>query len=121
MPPRIDFFAASRPLTYRPKALNCPRRAQQALKTLPASCRGFANSNDLPIAEGAEGPNTDTLPHVSEEAAAINEITGKGGPEIEQGTPVQEVRVYQMPVEVSETAGFMRSPCAYWRSAGRQG
>ncbi|KAJ9666567.1 hypothetical protein H2201_003226 [Coniosporium apollinis] len=91
MPPRIDFFAASRPLTYRPKALTCPGRAQQALKALPASCRGFANSKDLPVAEGAEGPNTDTLPHVSEEAAAINEITGKGGPEIEQGSPVQEV------------------------------
>ena len=37
------------------------------------------------------GPNQEQLPHVSEEAAAIGKITGEGGPETEQGTPVQEV------------------------------
>ncbi|KAI9783219.1 MAG: hypothetical protein M1839_004059 [Geoglossum umbratile] len=31
------------------------------------------------------------LPHVSEEAAALGEIMGEGGPEIEQGVPVQEI------------------------------
>ena len=39
----------------------------------------------------AKGPNQDVLPHVSEEAAATGDITGEGGPEIEQGTPVSEV------------------------------
>lgn len=38
------------------------------------------------------GPNQDQLPHVSEEASATGKITGEGGPDIEQGTPVQEVR-----------------------------
>lgn len=38
------------------------------------------------------GPNQEQLPHVSEEAAATGRITGEGGPDIEQGTPVQEVR-----------------------------
>ena len=34
----------------------------------------------------------DTLPHISEEAAAVGKAKGEGGPEIEeQGTPVQEV------------------------------
>lgn len=53
-------------------------------------------------AEGdAVGPNQDTLPHVSEEAAQTARILGKkeecrvgddvGGPELEQGTPVEEV------------------------------
>lgn len=37
------------------------------------------------------GPNQEQLPHVSEEAAATGKITGEGGPDIEQGTPVQEV------------------------------
>ncbi|KAI9678855.1 MAG: hypothetical protein M1817_005915 [Caeruleum heppii] len=37
------------------------------------------------------GPNQDVLPHVSEEAAATGNITGEGGPEIEQGTSVQDV------------------------------
>lgn len=38
------------------------------------------------------GPNQEQLPHVSEEAAATGKIIGEGGPDIEQGTPVQEVR-----------------------------
>lgn len=38
------------------------------------------------------GPNQEQLPHVSEEADATGKITGEGGPDIEQGTPVQEVR-----------------------------
>ena len=31
------------------------------------------------------------LPHVSEEAAAMDKITGDTPPDIDQGTPVQEV------------------------------
>lgn len=38
------------------------------------------------------GPNQEQLPHVSEEASTTGKITGEGGPDIEQGTPVQEVR-----------------------------
>ena len=37
------------------------------------------------------GPNQDVLPHVSEEAAQMGDITGEGGPDLSQGTPVQEV------------------------------
>jgi hypothetical protein len=52
----------------------------------------------------AKGPNQDVLPHVNEEAAAFEKLayekrTGKkcdgnapGSPELEQGTPVDEVR-----------------------------
>jgi len=45
----------------------------------------------LPTAEKSKGPNQDQLPHVSEEAASLGEITGDGGPELEQGTPIQEI------------------------------
>ena len=46
----------------------------------------------LPEAEQqGPGPNQEQLPHVSEEAAITGKITGEGGPDIEQGTPVQEV------------------------------
>lgn len=38
------------------------------------------------------GPNQEQLPDVSEEAAATGKIMGDEGPDIEQGTPVQEVR-----------------------------
>lgn len=36
------------------------------------------------------GPNMEQLPHVSEEAASMAKITGKQGPELEQGTKIQE-------------------------------
>lgn len=56
--------------------------------------RRFITADEKPLPErdtpGA-GPNQEQLPHVSEEAAATGKITGEGGPDIEQGTPVQEV------------------------------
>ena len=51
-----------------------------------------ATEKPLPKAsEPGPGPNQEQLPHVSEEAAATGKITGDGGPDIDQGTPVQEV------------------------------
>jgi hypothetical protein len=49
--------------------------------------------------EPPKGPTQDPLPHVSEEAAAIDKILsgkkcdggGPGTPELQQGTPVDEV------------------------------
>lgn len=52
-----------------------------------------AKEKPLPEAENLGlGPNQEQLPHVSEEAAATGKIMGDEGPDIEQGTPVQEVR-----------------------------
>ncbi|KAI4135608.1 MAG: hypothetical protein LQ347_000540 [Umbilicaria vellea] len=51
-----------------------------------------ADEKPLPIADDQDpGPNQERLPHVSEEAAAMGKITGEGGPELDQGTPVQEI------------------------------
>ncbi|KAL9075873.1 MAG: hypothetical protein Q9161_001266 [Pseudevernia consocians] len=50
-----------------------------------------ADERPLPESEQPKGPNQDQLPHVSEEAAATGKITGEAGPELEQGSPVQEV------------------------------
>jgi small subunit ribosomal protein S7 len=55
----------------------------------------FITAKERPLPEAdtsGPGPNQEQLPHVSEEAAATGKITGQGGPDIEQGTPVQEVR-----------------------------
>lgn len=46
---------------------------------------------------GAKGPNEDQLPHVSEEQAAMDKVTGATPPDIEQGTPVQEVSLQRSP------------------------
>ena len=48
----------------------------------------------------AKGPNMDQLPHISEEAAATAEITGNKGPDLQQGTPIQEVRPSLQPIRV---------------------
>ncbi|KAI9817999.1 MAG: hypothetical protein M1832_004520 [Thelocarpon impressellum] len=53
--------------------------------------RSLADSSERGLAEEPRGPNQDVLPHVSEEAAATGDITGEGGPELDQGTPVQEI------------------------------
>lgn len=49
----------------------------------------------LPESEQPKGPNQEQLPHVSEEASMTGKITGEGGPELDQGTPVQEVRMHR--------------------------
>ncbi|KAL8705835.1 MAG: hypothetical protein Q9201_001058 [Fulgogasparrea decipioides] len=61
------------------------------LRLAPSRCI-TANEKPLPKAqEAGPGPNQEQLPHVSEEAAMTAKITGEEGPELEQGTPVQEV------------------------------
>ncbi|MCJ1470160.1 hypothetical protein MMC07_008805 [Pseudocyphellaria aurata] len=51
-----------------------------------------ADEKPLPTADKpGPGPNQDQLPHVSEEADALSKITGEGGPQLEQGTPIQEI------------------------------
>ncbi|KAL9637181.1 MAG: hypothetical protein Q9204_001977 [Flavoplaca sp. TL-2023a] len=91
MPPRLIFFQARR------TAIRAVRSSQQ---DRPSLCLRLApqrsittDEKPLPEAEkGSPGPNQEQLPHVSEEAASMNNITGDGGPEIEeQGTPVDEV------------------------------
>jgi small subunit ribosomal protein S7 len=53
---------------------------------------------DHPVSEIPKGPNQEQLPHVSEEAAAMGEVTGEAPPDIEEhGTPVQEVRGKERP------------------------
>ena len=58
----------------------------------PASTPAEQQRRQDQAAQEAQGPNMDTLPHVSEEAAAVGKAKGESGPDIEeQGTPVQEV------------------------------
>ena len=58
--------------------------------------RRTITSNEKPLPEaqkGSPGPNQQQQPHVSEEAAATSKILGEKGPELEQGTPIQEVSI----------------------------
>lgn len=50
-------------------------------------------SDDATSRTAAKNSNQDPLPNVSQEAAAIDKSMGTNPPEIEQGTPIQEVRL----------------------------
>ena len=90
MPPRINLF--NQALAYRPRTAG----VTQSFRMQPSLYRKYASdpSRDLPAAEkGADGPNMQQQEHVSEEAAKMAKITGGSGPDMEAGTPVQEVGI----------------------------
>jgi small subunit ribosomal protein S7 len=93
MPPRLNFYGASRSLTIRSRPSIASR--QPGIVQVVAR-RGFAEKEKKP----ATGPNQDVLPHVSEEAADIGRVKGETKPDIEQGTPVHDVCLETIPLRV---------------------
>lgn len=94
MPARLNLFATPRALAHRPRqslqsTFSAAYRLQQPV------CRSYSSnpSKDLPTADKAEtvGPNMEQQEHVSEEAAKMAKMTGGEGPDLTQGTPVQDV------------------------------
>lgn len=95
MPPRLNLLPASRSLAFRPRPTAPQWRAGQIVTAPRVVKRCYADdtsNKDLPKAEDKKGPNTDTLPHVTEEARAMAKMRKMPPPEVEQGTPVDEVR-----------------------------
>ncbi|KAK8165370.1 ribosomal protein S7 domain-containing protein [Phyllosticta citrichinensis] len=91
MPPRTSLIASARSLALRPKPV-VPQ--WHAARFAPVVRRGFADDSSQPKNDSKpapKGPNTEPLPHVSEEARDMAKIQGKQSPEIEQGTPIDEV------------------------------
>ncbi|KAI9761761.1 MAG: hypothetical protein M4579_000855 [Chaenotheca gracillima] len=91
MPPRLLLRPALRALPLRGSTQHINGR----IPFRPLPRRPYATDSDKapPPPPGTQktGPNQDVLPHVSEEAAMTGKITGEGGPEVEQGTPIHEV------------------------------
>lgn len=79
----------SLPLRVRPPAVRW--RNDGFHREVQAFIRCSSSSKRLPISENRKGPNTEQLPHVSEEAASMAKIMGGKGPDLSQGTLVQEV------------------------------
>ena len=91
-------FHSVRTLAFRPRATPAFRQARAIIgvkRRAFADEPPFANQNALHKAEeGDAGPNMAQAEHVSEEAAKMSKIMGTGeGPDMEQGTPVQDVRI----------------------------
>ena len=88
MPPRLNLLGASRSIAIRSR----PSIASRQPRLLPrASQRYFADEKTPESPPPATRPNQDVLGHVSEEAADMGKVTGETGPDLGQGTPVQEV------------------------------
>lgn len=61
---------------------------------LQPCARRKISSDEKPLPENdrtTSGPNQEQLPHISEEAAATAQAKGESGPDLEQGTPVEDV------------------------------
>lgn len=85
--PRV-FFRPVREVAFRARPQISKRKLCPIVQTRFVS-------DDQKISEvpaGTKGPNEDQLPHVSEEQAAMDKSMGNTPPDIEQGTPVKEVR-----------------------------
>lgn len=99
MSPRLNLFTARKaiPIFRQPSVHNASLNVTARLGGLN---RRY-NSDDAkhPKTATRMGPTEDQLPHVSEEAAAMEKIMGDkkcdgtpASPELEQGTPISEVR-----------------------------
>lgn len=87
MSPRLSLWNAGRSLAIRAAAR--PSVAQQtplSLRAIPM--RSFADQAPKP---NTNPSSSEHLPQVSEEASQYEEVVGGTKPDLEQGTPVQEV------------------------------
>lgn len=87
MPPRLYIIRATRSLAIRMRPI-APRQPRIAKI---ASRRCFANGQ-TPATGGSESG----IGHVNEEAVDMGNITGGTTPDLNQGTPVQEVRCWEL-------------------------
>lgn len=91
MPPAMNPAPFIRSCTLRPRVL----KPVIGVKRPATSTRRTYATNDpdtLPEAPpGQKGPNTQQQEHISEEAAKTAQVMGKEGPDMEVGTPVQEI------------------------------
>jgi small subunit ribosomal protein S7 len=89
MSPRLNLFSIARKIPYRPRP-QTQWRIQPQVRVALAPYRSFADARDRRVAE-EEKEAVKPLPHISEEVAKTAEIEGKEGPDLEQGTPVEDV------------------------------
>ena len=93
MPPRLHLFSTrsarlrTQPSCHTPQSASC-----KAFRKVSQQRWITADEKPLPTTDEPKGPNQEQLPHVSEEAAAVDKTMGEVAPDIGQGTPVQDVR-----------------------------
>lgn len=90
MPPRLNITTFTRSIAFRPKVqASWPTRS--AIPSVPPQCRLYSEGKDIPAADRSKRIDAKPLEHVSEEKAAVAKAMGEEGPDMSQGTPVEEV------------------------------
>ncbi|KAH0558942.1 hypothetical protein GP486_004433 [Trichoglossum hirsutum] len=88
MPPRLNLLRSARTAFTR----STPSLASRAVAPCVFRCVPAREHSDSEKPQHKpNGPSREVPPHVTEEAVALGKAYGEGGPEIEQGTPVQEI------------------------------
>lgn len=91
MPPRLNIAAFTRPIAFRPRPqVQWPTHS--ALRLAPSQYRLYSDSNKPPAADRSKREDAKPIEHVSEEAAAMAKTRGEEGPDLSQGTPIEDVR-----------------------------
>ena len=88
---RLQFLCSGRAICARPKIPDVTACRTPLCLRLQQRRSITADEKPLPESDSQKGPNQDQLGHVSEEAATTGKITGEGGPDLDQSTPVQDV------------------------------
>lgn len=87
MPPRLNFAGFSRSIAIRTR----PQMTSHQSKVIHMASRRCFADDKTPSPRSNPNPTGSGIGHVSEEAAEVSDITGETGPDLGQGTPVQEV------------------------------
>ncbi|KAK7179778.1 hypothetical protein DPSP01_003252 [Paraphaeosphaeria sporulosa] len=93
MPPRLNVLSLARAIPYRPKG-QAQWLSRPAARLAPTQTRTYSDAKDedkVPAADRSKRIDAKPLGHVSEEASAMADITGGEGPDLSQGTPVQDI------------------------------
>lgn len=90
MPPRLNILGFVRVLPLRPSP-QAQWLRPVARTSVPPQIRSYSDSKEPPATVRPKSDVHNTIPHVSEEASNIAKITGSDVPDLNQGTPVEEV------------------------------
>ncbi|KAG9184921.1 hypothetical protein G6011_11751 [Alternaria panax] len=90
MPPRLNIPAFTRSIAFRPRPqVQFPVRS--ALRFTPSQCRLYSDSTKPPANDRTKREDAKPIEHVSEEAASMAKTMGEEGPDLNQGTSIEDV------------------------------
>jgi len=90
MPPRLNVPAITRSIAFRPRP-QAQWPARSALRMVPSQCRLYSDQTKPPAADRSKREDAKPIEHVSEEAASMAKTMGEDGPDLNQGTPIEDV------------------------------